>query len=254
VLITARGWEQRDVFLALVGKAFEMVRPRVAYYPGAVERYRRFLQGRSQARARSNVRTFGDARDGALPWAFLLDLDASDATEPLFRQEAFCGILSHTELADADPASFLSALTGFCNDRLWGTLNATLVIGADVVHGSTASEVSVALDQAVARLRYGTVGINTWPAVVYGSASPPWGAYPGAQPTEIQSGRGFVHNTFMLAGIEKMILSGLSTLWPKPAWFHDNRMCPTIGRRLTAFESRPRPWKFAPLVAASLRG
>jgi aldehyde dehydrogenase (NAD(P)+) len=245
LVVTARTWKQRERFLGLVAKALGQLRPRKAYYPGARDRYTELLRGRA------GVRTFGEAQPDALPWALVTDLDAANAAEPLFRVEPFCGILSETQLHADDAPSFLAAVTTFCNERLWGTLNAAIVI-----HPRTEADpdAATALERAVVELRYGTVSINHWPAVVYGATSPPWGAYPDATLADIQSGSGFVHNTFMLEGVEKSVLRGPLVMSPKPAWFYDNTMVHVIGERLADFEAFPNALKLPGLALAALRG
>jgi acyl-CoA reductase-like NAD-dependent aldehyde dehydrogenase len=245
VLITARGWPQGDRFLDLFRKALGQARTRAAYYPGARQRYDEMVAGREQ------VQYFGQPEGERLPWAFISQVDSSRADERLFSVEAFCGVLAHTEIGEADPASFLSTITSFCNDRLWGTLNAAIIIDPRSEADPT---IARALDVAVTELRYGTVAINLWPAVGYGTVSPPWGGHPSATLANIQSGLGWVHNTFMLGGIEKSIVRGPVVLAPKPAWYYDNRMCNIIGQRLAAFEGSGSALRIPPLVWAALRG
>jgi acyl-CoA reductase-like NAD-dependent aldehyde dehydrogenase len=242
MLITARGWRQRDRFLQLVRDNLARAPGRYAYYPGARDRYQSLTAGRS-------VETFGPASDGVLPWTLISDVDSQRADDPLFSTEPFCAILSHTELGSADPAAFLAAATTFCNDRLWGTLNASLIVDP-----RTEREAAAALDKAIVELRYGTVVINLWPGVCYGTVSPPWGGHPSATLENIQSGLGWVHNTFMLEGIDKSVLRAPITLWPTPAWYFDNRATHLIGARLTHFESGPSALRFPGLMSAALRG
>ena len=248
VIITARGWPQRERFLALFRKAVASAPARAPYYPGARQRYAEIVAGRTR------VEYFGAAgRAGAdvLPWAFIPDLDQARTDEPIFQVEPFCGVIGHTDVGEADPVAFLAAATAFCNDRLWGTLNAALVIDRKSEADPT---IAKALDRAVADLRYGTVAINLWPAVGYGTVSPPWGGHPSATLANIQSGLGWVHNTFMLDGIEKSVLRAPSILAPKPAWYFDNRKCDVIGEKLADFEMRPRPTRLPSLVLSALRG
>jgi hypothetical protein len=245
VLITARGWPQRDRFLALFHEALGRVPARMPYYPGARQRYAELVA------ERGNVRYFGAPEGDGLPWAFIPDVDASRADEPLFQVEPFCGLMAHTEVGEADPVSFLAAVTSFCNDRLWGTLNAALAIDRKSEADST---IAKALDRAVTELRYGTVAINLWPAVGYGTVSPPWGGHPSATLANIQSGLGWVHNTFMLDAIEKSVVRAPTIVAPKPAWYFDNAKCNVIGEKLAAFEMRPRLARAPSLLLAALRG
>src|SRR5262245_322120 len=122
VLITPAGWPQRDRFLDLVAQGLAAAPTRKAYYPGAFDRYRTLLSGHPEAQK------FGKGGDDVLPWALVRGLDARDEREALFRTEPFCGMLSETTVASTDPVEFLAEATRFMNDRLWGTLNAMLVV------------------------------------------------------------------------------------------------------------------------------
>jgi acyl-CoA reductase-like NAD-dependent aldehyde dehydrogenase len=243
ILVTSRGWPQRARFIELVREALAKVPLRKAYYPGAKERYAELVG------SRSGVTRIGQPAEGELAWALITDVDSSAASEPLFQIEPFCGILSQTDLAESEPAAFLAAATKFCNDRLWGTLNATLVIDP-----RTEAEVADAVDRAILDLRYGTVTINHWAGLVFGSVSAPWGGHPSATLQDVQSGIGWVHNTFMLERIEKSIFRGPITMSPKPAWFYDNAMMRVIGTKLADFEAAPSALKLPGLAIAALRG
>jgi len=238
MLITAVGWPQRDQFLALFKQALREVPTRSAYYPGARQRYTDLVSGRR------DVVTFGEATETTLPWTFISSVDPNDTSEPLFSVEPFCPILSHVEIGESDP-------TSFCNDRLWGTLNAAIIIDP---RSERDPVIARALDQATVDLRYGTVAINLWPAVGYGTVSPPWGGHPSATLANIQSGLGWVHNTFMLGGIEKSIVRAPVVLSPKPAWYYDNKQCNQIGEKLAAFELQPRALSAPSLIVSALRG
>jgi aldehyde dehydrogenase (NAD(P)+) len=109
-----------------------------------------------------------------------------------------------------------------------------------------------ALDRAVVELRYGTVAINHWPALCYGLASPPWGGHPSATLKNIQSGIGWVHNTFMLDGIDKSIVRGNLRVRPTPVWFYDNRKAVGMGRKLVEFEAAPSWLKVPGLMLKAL--
>src|SRR5262249_58043930 len=130
----------------------------------------------------------------------------------------------------------LKAATAFANDRLWGTLSAVVMI-----HPRTERDpgVAPALESAVADLRYGAVGINHWSALVYATVTPPWGAHPSSTLEDIQGGLGWVHNTFMLEGIEKAVMRGPLTVFPKPPWFVTHKKSHMVNRKLVAFETSP---------------
>lgn len=228
LLITARGWPQRDQFLDLVAKALAEAPTRKAYYPGAADRYRALT-------ADHHVERFGQATPEELQWAFIRGLDA-DADEPLFRTEPFCGILSETSIGSVDPVRFLADATDFMNDRVWGTLNAMLF-----VHPKSEKDpvVAAALDRAIVELRYGTVAINHWPAMCYAWGTMPWGGHQSATLQNIQSGLGWVHNTFMLDGVDKSVIRGPLTVSPYPLWFFDNPKIGKVGPAMADMEAAP---------------
>jgi acyl-CoA reductase-like NAD-dependent aldehyde dehydrogenase len=241
VIVTARGWRQRDAFLDGIRRMLGLAPVREAYYPGAFERYEMLLSGRP------GVEKFGTGTRTALPWAMVTGVDSARADEPFFRVEPFCGVVCEAPVGSVDPVAFLAEATSFMNDRIWGTLNAMIVIPPRLERDPA---VAAALHRAIVALRYGTVAINHWPALGYGLVTPPWGGHPSATLADIQSGLGWVHNTFMLDGIDKSVVRGPITVSPKPAWFFDNRQAHVIGEKLVAFERAPA-WSKVPGIAWS---
>jgi aldehyde dehydrogenase (NAD(P)+) len=233
MLVTGKGWTQRDRFLDMVARGLAEAPTRKAYYPGARDRYEKLLAGH-------DAEKYGEAGGDKLAWALVRGLDAAKSDEPLFKQEPFCGILSETCVGSSDPAEFLKAATTFMNDRMWGTLNAMIVIPRVLEHDPA---VGRALDQAVVDLRYGTVAINHWPAVCYAVTSMAWGGHPSATLKDIQSGLGWVHNTYLLEGIEKSVIRGPLVVKPKPPWFYDFKKGDTLWPRMVEFEADPSVWK-----------
>lgn len=80
---------------------------------------------------------------------------------------------------------YLHHAVGFVNERIWGTLSASII-----VHPRTLAdrELGAAVERAVAQLRHGAVGINTWPALLSTLMAPPWGAHPSSSAADVQSG------------------------------------------------------------------
>lgn len=244
MLVTPRGWPARQRFLDRVMRFMALLPARKAWYPGAADRWRELTAGRSA------VRTEGGG-EGALPWTLLPGLDAADPAEKAFRMEPFCSILSEAPLSSADPVEFLEEAVDFCNRRLWGTLAAVLV-----VHPATLADpaTGAAVERAVERLRYGTVALNVWPGVAFAIGNTPWGAAPGSPLTDIQSGRGFVHNTLMLEGVAKVVLRHPVTSPVKLPYFPSHRTGATLGRRLTRLTATGNLLHLPGVVAAALRG
>jgi aldehyde dehydrogenase (NAD(P)+) len=242
MLVTATGWAQRDKFLDLVAQGLAQAPTRKAYYPGAFERYERLLAGHS------NVERFGQGSPERLQWAMVRGLDSSQE-DPLFRTEPFCGILSETSIASPDPLDFLDTATTFINERMWGTLSAMLVVPPKLEKDPG---VARELDRTVADLRYGTVAINHWPALCYAVGTMPWGGHPSASLKDIQSGLGWVHNTYMLGGVDKSVVRGPLTVSPYPAWFFDNPKAARIAPAAADMEAAPSWLKLPGLLAKVL--
>jgi aldehyde dehydrogenase (NAD(P)+) len=245
MLVLPRGWAGSEKLLAGLCDIFSRVAPRYAYYPGARERHQVLT------REVEHVQTFGRAAEGMLPWTLIRGLDAKDANCLHFRMEPFCSILSVVELDEKEPVAFLRQATTFCNDTLWGTLNAMLFVPpARLDDPGFAAE----LESAVGQLRYGVVGINQWAAVAYALGCLPWGGHPSTTLANIQSGQGWVHNTFMLEGVEKCVVRGPLTLPLKPLWSPLHRTCHLLGKELCAFEADPSFWRLSKLGVHALRG
>lgn len=245
MLIVSKGWSQRTRFVDMVASELSRTPTRRAYYPGAHDRYRALTEGRA------GVRKLGSAGQDSLQWTIVPDLDPANREDPAFFTEPFCGMISETALDAVEPAAFLDAATEFMNETLWGTLNAMIVISPK---HEASKEVGGALDRAIAKLRYGTVAINHWPALAYATVSPAWGGHPSATLKDVQSGIGWVHNTYLLEGIEKTILRGPLTVFPKPVWFADHGRVAQMGRRLLQMERSPSWRKVPGLVVNAVRG
>lgn len=241
-LITSAGWPQREALLDSVRRSLAQIPNRDPYYPGAAQRSRAFCGAHPEAES------FGE---GDVPWVLISGLDPDAEADICFTTEAFCGTFGEVPLPSADPVSFLQQAVEFCNEKLWGTLCATIL-----VHPKTLSQppVSQALDGAIAGLRYGSIGVNTSHAVSFVATTTTWGAYPGHTLEDIQSGRGVVANTLMFARPQKSVVHGKWRVRPKPAWFPSNRVASAVSRRLTEFEAAPSWRKLPGIIATALRG
>ena len=245
MLVTSKVWADRERFLGMIKDVLRTQKSRKAYYPGAFDRYEKLAGSRKEAEKLS------EAGDGELPWTVIFGLDSGDANEALFTTEPFCPILSETSLDAGSAEKFLRDATTFCNERLWGTLSAVILI-----HPRTEKEPNTAkaLAEAVDDLRYGAVGINQWTGIVYGLVTTPWGAHPSSTLKNVQGGLGWVHNTFMLERIEKCVLRGPLTMSPLPPWFVTSKTSHELGPRLVEMEYEPSLWKVPGIALTAMRG
>ncbi len=69
------------------------------------------------------------------------------------------------------------------NERLAGTLAANLIADPETLKGLGAS-----LDEDVARLRFGGIGVNCWSGLAYLAPRATWGGFPGNDLRDVQSG------------------------------------------------------------------
>ncbi|WP_182376252.1 aldehyde dehydrogenase family protein [Nocardioides sp. WS12] len=250
VLILSSDWAQKDAFLDELRSALADAPERPAWYPGCALRVAdaRGKHPAAEAVAGSAVRTL------------IPGLDVSDSNETAFHTEYFGPVLGVAELPGTGEA-FLAKAVNVANDTLRGTLGANIIVDP-----RTKKMLGKALEEQVARLRYGTIGVNVWTAVGYLTPHATWGAFPGHPLDDIQSGRGVVHNALLLDQTERTvvtgpfrpfprsILHGEASITPKPPWFVNNKTSATTGRRLSGFAARPR-WRALPAIFASaLRG
>jgi aldehyde dehydrogenase (NAD(P)+) len=88
---------------------------------------------------------------------------------------------------------------------------------------------------------------------VFGLGTAPWGGHPSSSLDDIQSGRGWVHNTFMLEGIEKCVLRAPVKAFPPAPWFPGHRSVHQLGQKLVEFEYAPSWLKVPGLATAAMR-
>jgi len=245
VIIQSETWQHRVRLLDEVAAVLENIPPRLAYYPGAIERLETFVD------AHETARMIGAASDGRLPWTLIPALEPKVSDDICFTTESFASLMSEVGLPESDPAKFIDLAVEFCNSTLWGSLGASII-----VHPKSLADpaISAAIDSALENLAYGTIAINQWSGFGFVIGSSPWGAHPGHQRTDIQSGTGVVHNTYLLSGSQKTVIRGPWRVTPKPTWFPDHRSANMVLEHLTYFEASPSFAKLAKVITASLRG
>ena len=225
LIITCSSWSQRQEFLQLIRKAMQETPKRYPYYPGTVERYERF----------TGMKTELDEQ-GCLPWC-LID-SANPESHPLhFSEESFAPLCAEMTIESHLINEFLQKATEFCNDRLPGSLCASITVPS-----GGALVLDRYLNTCISQLRYGCVCINQWSGLAYSLLTPGWGGNPlsgrsygrsgdgqassagGAlHDKKVGSGDGFVHNTFLLDRLEKTVLRGPLIDSIKPVWFPEHR-------------------------------
>jgi aldehyde dehydrogenase (NAD(P)+) len=247
VLVLPAAWPQRGLFVDAVRRALIGAPHRRPFYPGTDEKVQAFVQAHGAYRLSSGQQV-----------ALLEDVDPT-CDHPAFAEEFFGPMYVTTSLPGTGPQEFLHA--AFVNERLMGNLGANLLIDPATEHRHRA-----ALDQAVADLRYGCIGVNAWAGVVFLTSRAAWGAYAGNTADDIRSGYGVVHNSLMLDRPQKNVLRapfrpfprslrhGGLTMAVKPPWFLENQTSASTARLFTHFAADPKPSRLPSLFASALRG
>jgi aldehyde dehydrogenase (NAD(P)+) len=248
VMVLPEAWPMSERFVGQVHELMAAQPPRLAYYPGAEER-RHSVAGRS-----------GAVTVGASPCTYVDGTNHAD-DDPAYHEEFFSAAFVTTRLPGNDAADYLENAVHFANTRLDGTLGANLV-----VHPATRSELGKHFESALAGLRYGAIGVNTWTGFNFLQPRAPWGAFPGHRLNDVGSGIGVVHNALMFDRPEKTVATGpfrpIPRAWlagefhvsPRPPWFVT---CPTgavTAERFARFAADHSPAHLPGIFASALRG
>lgn len=229
VLVTHGSWARRRDLLDGIRDSLARAPERVPYYPGAVERWTHFVDSHPQAE------WFGREGEGRVPFTLIPDVPENAEDAPAHHTEAFCGVFAETPLdAPLSIPTYLDKAVKICNEQLWGTLSATIV-----VHPRSLKDPAVAnaVNRAIEDLEYGCVTVNAWAAVAYGMVTTTWGAFPGAPDEDIQSGRGVVHNSYMISDVQKSVVRAPFKAPIKPPTFHSHRTLHEVIPRATELEA-----------------
>lgn len=270
VIVTWKQWPERERFLQRIENALSRVPQRVAYYPGAEQRFEQY-SGLTADKAQQLLRNTSDGgvsgsqtcpggtttfvagtdqADGTLPWTLIRNVKA-DEDSPLFGSESFVCVCAEVPIDAASPEEFLQKATDFCNEKLWGTLAASITVPGRFKRKPATRNV---LDECVDRLRYGVVAQNQWSGVVFALMSPPWGGHPSSTRQDIQSGTGWVHNSFMLTGIEKTVLEAPLVVLPKAVWLASHPAPESVAWSLCRLFQNPSLWNLSTLGYHAMKG
>jgi acyl-CoA reductase-like NAD-dependent aldehyde dehydrogenase len=245
VIVTWSAWPQREAFLGALTQTLAQITPRRAYYPGAAQRCDAFVAAHPEAEELGS-----GGPDDALPWTFIRGVAPGRTDDICFNVESFCGECAETALPAPTVADFVDAATAFCNDVVWGTLSATVLVSPASLRDPYVAE---AVERSIADLRYGAIGVNVWHALAFAIGTTTWGAYPGHARTDIQSGTGVVGNALMFDRPQKSVVRGPFRARPTPPWFATAPGQYEVMRRFVAFEADPSAAKIPGLLVAALR-
>ncbi|MGZ3611817.1 MAG: aldehyde dehydrogenase family protein [Ktedonobacteraceae bacterium] len=244
VIIQDANWPQRSQLLEEMRRVLSNIPPRTAYYPGALERHQRFIQEHPESEQ------IGSSSGQELPWTLIADVDPESVEDVCFTTEAFCSLFAETALEAKSVPDYIDKAVDFANQHIWGSLNATIIVHPESLKDT---EVKESVERAIANLKYGTVGINIWAGAGFTFGTTTWGAFPGHELHNIQSGMGVVHNTLMFSRPQKSVLWGPFRGALTPPWFVTHgKIARNLFPKLVAFEVSPSPLKVSGIMAAAL--
>ena len=244
IVVLSSDWDQKDAFVAELRAALDRAPVRAPWYPG------------SDDRVNAAEKSHPGAERHANHTRLLVEIAAEDDASTIQTTEYFSPVLGVVELPGAG-IDFFSTAVETVNADFLGTLGANVLIDP-----ATRKKLGAAFMEQVANLRYGTVAINTWTGFGYLTAGAPWGGFPGATLTDVQSGIGVVHNAFLIDSPERAVAygpfrpfprsfgGGEAALFPKPPWFVTARSARTTGKRLVNYARKPS-WLRMPAVFGS---
>jgi acyl-CoA reductase-like NAD-dependent aldehyde dehydrogenase len=246
-IITPNSWDQRDALLEGVREVLREAGSRHPYYPGARDRFDRFVGAHPEAER------LGDDSPGCVPWTMIPGLRTTTNDEIAFTTESFNGVFGEVGIDSSGTVDYIRKAVEFANDGMWGTLGCSLIVHPKSLKDP---EVQRAVEQAIADLRYGTVAVNHWSAIGFLLGSTTWGAYPGHTIDDVQSGIGIVHNSMMLDenDVEKTVVRGPFRMPVKPTWFVTNKTGHKSGEMFARMQAKPSWGKLPGLITTAMRG
>ena len=202
MLVVSSGWDKTDALLKKVDETIAAAPPRGLYYPGAAQRMADFSARSAKA---TTISRPGSAGCVVIPFAKTDD-------HLIETNEVFAPAMSIHRLEESEPEAYLRAAIAYANEKLYGTLGANILI-----HPATIKSIGKTKFEAIiADLHYGTIAINAWTGLGFLIAQAPWGAFPGHTLGDVQSGIGFVHNSFLFDRPERTIVTAPFGRFPAP--------------------------------------
>jgi hypothetical protein len=244
LLLMHAEWSQRQQLLDVIRQKLSRIPLQKAYYPGVQKIHQAFVSAHPEAQQ------FGKPREEELPWTLISSVAAEHTDDICFRQEAFCGLLAETPIHAASVPEFLDRAVDFANQTVWGTLAAALFVHPASLE---VSEIALAVDRALANLRYGAISVNAQTGLAWSLAVSPWGGFPDQDIHDVQSGVGWVHNTLMFSRPQKVVLRAPFMELPRSlASVSCGSAYRKLAPKLVALEAAPSPWKVPGIIRTAL--
>ena len=222
VVILDENWAQKDEFIRCFREEWESAVLPVAYYPGSRQRWTAYrevypaavewdsatgqgIQQRQLAPPMLNAAN-GDKEATLLPLLCVdVDVDLTSIEgrqaakqEYAFQNEPFCPVLSFVTVKNTNGLEeYMDSVVTLCNDYVYGSLSCSMSI-PDVLKDH------VSVQNAIANLKYGSIGINTFTGFCYQYG---WGGHASQECLEsVESGLGRINNYLFVPHLEKVVI------------------------------------------------
>ncbi len=225
VVILPQQWEQKDEFRLILSRMFEKVPTDPLYYPGSKEKVLDIVSQYGEERV-TQVSSDCVGRDveGVFDMASHDDEDyiqpyivecgtygEADYNDFALKNEAFGPLIAIVELpqdTDNDNSYLCDTAVPFVNDEenVFGSLSCSIISPRHYDQSN--------LREAVAKLNYGSIGLNTWTSYGYAAAAHGgmWGG--SIHDSSRQSGRGIIGNFYNIPNAIKTVVWSRSLTFP----------------------------------------
>ena len=237
VVVLPKGWRSNEKLKKYVKYYLKKIGDTTSYYPGANESLEAFQKNKNYEQINEQV--------CSTPFM----ISNLDMEEKFSIEEVWNSTLYFKEIEYSDYESFANNSIDYVNNELWGNLGATVLI-----KDSKKKRNSELVENYKSNLNYGTVAINEWAAIAFIIPTMPWGGYPGNKDNDIQSGQGFVHNSFFFESPLKGIVETnfRFSRFIDPPWFVNNKKAHRLFKNLTYYQANNSKINFIKLIFSTL--
>ena len=194
-IVTCKNWPQREAFLdylqeAIVNDTFAVG----TYYPGSQDVFQKFQKEYPNGKIL-------EPEGGKHPTGKVMLVMGDKEDGYSSKNEAFCQVQVEVPLdTPTDVNQFLPKAVEFCNNKLAGTLCATILIDPRTKKGN-----EDVVSKAVTDLKYGSIAVNGNAIVIWLFSQYSWGGNE-EEKKAIESGNGSCGNLFGFPNVEKSIV------------------------------------------------
>lgn len=227
-LVLPEKWGQKQKFKEILTKEFMSTPTDPCYYPGTYDRCNEMAKHYKESGKEMNSATFSAGNVHECPDMHPVLIECGTfGTEGYdghaIIKEAFGPVMGVVELPGGDQAEdyLLKTVAPFLNDKsnIFGTLSCSLMTPDSLENKEEVQQ------RAIAALKYGSIGINTWTGVNYQAMldGAVWCGH--GREEKKQSGNGYIGNQFSIPNVEKTVVY---TSLAKSTLFNKNKEPPAI--------------------------